>query len=137
MYFIIYIFKSCILTDSGLILGLPSQVRRLAVEGITKSSVILKWAEPLDNEFSETLKYDVECYSCSSSKSADCKEKYEGAKYNPYQHNLTTTSVTISNLKHGSKYKFKVYSKNMILKPSNVSWKFTEVYGSTREAGEY
>ena len=107
------------------------------MENITKSSVVLKWDEPLDNEYSETLKYDVECYTCSSSKSADCKEKYEHAKYNPDQHNLTTTSVTISNLKHGSKYKFKVYSKNMISKPSNVPWKFTELRISTREAGEF
>ena len=105
------------------------------MENITKSSVVLKWHEPLDNEYSETLKYYVECYSCSSSKSADCKEKYEPAQYNPDQHNLTTTSVTISNLKHGSKYKFKVYSKNMISKPSNVPWKFTELRISTRDAG--
>ena len=106
------------------------------METITKSSVVLKWDEPLDNELNETLKYDVECYTCSSSKSADCKEKYEHAKYNPGQHNLTTTSVTISNLKHSSKYKFKVSSKNMISKPSNVPWKFTELRISTREASE-
>ena len=108
------------------------------MEKITKSSIILKWDEPLDNELNETLKYDVECCSCSSSKSADCKEKYEHAKYNPDQHNLTTTSVTISNLKHNSKYKFKVYSKNMISKPNNVPWKFTELHISTPEAvGEF
>ena len=107
------------------------------MENITKSSVVLKWDEPLDNEYSETLKYDVECYTCSSSKSANCREKYKRAKYNPDQHNLTTTSVTISNLKHGSKYKFKVSSKNMISKPSNVPWKFTELRISTREAGEF
>ena len=81
---------------------------------------MLKWDEPLDNEFSETLKYGVGCYSCSSSKSLDCKEKYEHAQYNPVQYNLTTIYVTISNLKHGSKYKFKVYSKNMISKPRIV-----------------
>ena len=106
------------------------------MKNITKSSVILTWDEPLDNEFEiETLKYDVECYTCSSSKSANCTEKCQHAKYNPYQHNLTTTSVTISNLKHGSKNKFKVSSKNMISKPSNVPWKFTELRISTRDAG--
>ena len=106
------------------------------MKNITKSSVILTWDEPLDNEFEiETLKYDVECYTCSSSKSANCREKYKRAKYNPDQHNLTTTSVTISNLKHGSKNKFKVSSKNMISKPSNVPWKFTELRISTRDAG--
>ena len=108
------------------------------MEKITKSSVILKRDKPLDNELNETFKYDVECYSCSSSKSADCKEKYERAQYNPGQQNLTTTSVTISNLKHDSKYKFKVYSKNMISKPRNVPWKFTELSISTPvAAGEF
>ena len=65
-------------------------------------------------------------------------KKYERAQYNPGQQNLTTTSVTISNLKHDSKYKFKVYSKNMISKPRNVPWKFTELSISTPvAAGEF
>ena len=61
-------------------------------------------------------------------------KKYERAQYNPGQQNLTTTSVTIFNLKHNSKYKFKVSSKYMISKPGNMPCKFTELHISTPEA---
>ena len=76
------------------------------------SNITITWSKlKTDTGLQETVTYDVECYSCEKSV---CNRPCFGAKYDPRKHNLTRTSVVVSNLKPGFKYVFRIYPKNSV-----------------------
>ena len=115
----------CIYSRASLFqLGLLILDERPKFDMSSPSNIIITWSKPkTDTGLHETVRYDVECYSCEKSV---CNRPYFGAKYDPRKHNLTRTSVVVSNLKPGFKYVFRVYPKNSVNEQVvKEKWNFT------------
>ena len=78
------------------------------------TSVNVTWREPEDNGGIHSIRYDVECYCCNSTESSECEITCQDAEYSPGHSNISTTFVTVSNLRTCTTYVFKVFSKNAI-----------------------
>lgn len=77
------------------------------------NKVQLTWqGAKVEKEIENSLHYDIECMTC---KVPNCYyNTCKNVDYKPKQYNLTQTSVEISNLQPGHRYKFKVYPKTVI-----------------------
>ena len=106
-------YNFCIYSRASLFqLGLLILDERPKFNMSSPSNITITWTKPKkDTGLHETVRYDVECYSCEKSV---CNRPCFGAKYDPRKHNLTRTSVVVSNLKPGFKYVFRVYPKNSV-----------------------
>ena len=100
------IWSSIKIKMSFCLVGFPSKVRDINFKEVRDSSVIiiLSWKAPEDNGGlpADSLKYDIDCGD-------DCQLTFK-----PKKTNLSRTMVTISDYKHGHKYNFKIFSKNII-----------------------
>lgn len=82
-------------------LDVPSAPRDLSVSDITKTTAMLKWAEPESDGGSPITNYVVEkCTNFNSRWVKACKAT------------VTDTTVTLSDLVEGTSYEFKVYAEN-------------------------
>ena len=90
------------------------------------STIQLTWpGAKVEKEITNSLYYDAQCLTC---KKPNCHyTACNNVDYNPRQYNLTKTSVEISNLQPGHRYKFRVYPKTVINNfISKNEWVFSE-----------
>ncbi|CAF5213438.1 unnamed protein product, partial [Rotaria magnacalcarata] len=84
-----------------IVLGPPSKPRGpLEVKGVTKSSVTLAWSPPKDSGGKEITNYVVEKRDKKSGDWVRCNDPIEG------------TEITVSKLKEGHEYEFRVMAEN-------------------------
>ncbi|CAF4189098.1 unnamed protein product [Rotaria sp. Silwood2] len=84
-----------------IVLGPPSKPRGpLEVKGVTKSSVTLAWSPPKDNGGKDITNYIVEKRDKKSGDWVRCNDSVDG------------TEVTITKLKEGHEYEFRVMAEN-------------------------
>ena len=100
-------------------------------------TVQLSWSDAkVEKEIENSLHYDIQCLTCKQPKCHynACKNVH----YKPRQYNLTKTSVKISYLQPGYRYKFRVYPKTVINNLiSEKEWVFSVITFDQPPLGMY
>jgi hypothetical protein len=120
----------------NIVTALPSGPLFANVSTWNESAILITW--PPVTSKNEPFTYSVDCFKCKDEEDKNCVEPCGvDIVYYPSQNYLKTTTVSVSGLPSGTKFKFKVYVVTEISTDAKRSvWKHTKVYGRTEKGNK-